>query len=559
MKRTSLLLALGLLAAPTLALATPSVLVVDIDRAGPDRVAALKRDARVDDWSELGERLLVEADGKAAEALQRELVADKRLIKRLDDRRLQQLAAVPRIHHLPDGHDEHREGPDLTGTSSRWYVEAAGLSKGARTLGSRQVLSYQTANRAIAKAIPAPEMASLAAKVDTDRWFSTLERLASYDRQSEHGFQAALGIVGQAFEELDLAVSIEPFNVPANFPASAKSGRTFNVIGFRPGSSERVVVVGAHLDSRNASFDDNQPSPGAEDNGSGCAGVIEVARVLQSVETELGLMFICFGLEERGLYGSQGHVNGALLSGLQIEAMINMDMIAYNGDRRLDLLMDSAPVGESLTDLLAAIAATYTALEVEVSQGLGRSDHAPYLDAGIPAALLIENDFDRYAAYHTSADVAELLSPEMAGEIIKVATLGAASMAKASLAADAWDGYWYDPDQTGQGFHIQALDNGSVFTAWYTYDYDGHYYWLVGSGTLADGVASFDLSSTSGGTFPPSEQPEGISYTPWGTLSISFSDCNHAQAQWTPVDGSAFLAGEMQLVRLASPQSVACP
>lgn len=559
MKRTALLLTLGLLATSPIAIAAPSVLVVDIDRSGAGRVAALKGDARVDDWSELGERLLLEAEGKAADSLQRELAASKRLIRRLDDLSLQGLAAVPRIHHLPDGHDEHREGPDLTGTRSRWFIEPAGRSKGARTLGSRQVLSYQTGNRAMTKTIPTPDMASLAAKVDPDRWFRTVERLASYDRQSMDGYQAALGVVGQAFEELGLAVEIQDFNPPAHLPISAKSGRNFNVIGFRPGSSEAIVVIGAHLDSRNATFNDSQPSPGAEDNASGCAGVIEAARVLRAVHTELGLMFVCFGLEERGLYGSHGHVNAALQSELQIEAMINMDMIAYDGDDRLDLLMDTTPVGESLTDLLATIATTHTALEVEVSQGLGRSDHAPYLEAGFPAALLIENDFDIYTSYHQSTDTADRLSPEMAGEIIKVAVLGAASVAKASLASDAFDGYWYDPAQTGQGFHVQALDNGSVVAAWYTYDNDGHFYWLVGSGMLADGVASFELSSTSGGTFPPSEQPGGISYTPWGSLTIRFSDCHHAEAQWTPQDGNGFAAGSMPLVRLATPQSVPCP
>src|SRR5690606_12783184 len=173
MKRTALLLTLGLLATSPIAIAAPSVLVVDIDRSGAGRVAALKGDARVDDWSELGERLLLEAEGKAADSLQRELAASKRLIRRLDDLSLQGLAAVPRIHHLPDGHDEHREGPDLTGTRSRWFIEPAGRSKGARTLGSRQVLSYQTGNRAMTKTIPTPEMASLAAKVDPDRWFRT--------------------------------------------------------------------------------------------------------------------------------------------------------------------------------------------------------------------------------------------------------------------------------------------------------------------------------------------------------------------------------------------------
>ena len=559
MKRLSTLLAAGMLLAPACLLASPSVIVADIDRAGPAAVAQLKSDARVDDWNELGERLMLQTQGKSTASLSRELTSQHRLLKRLDDTRLDQLTALPRIHHLPNGEDEHREGPDLTGANSRWFVEKGAGKTGEHRLGGRQVLSYQTANRNIAKALPTPELTSLAAKVQPDRWFRTLERLASYDRQSEDGFQAALGVVGQAFEELNLDVSIQAFVPPANLPIFAKSGRTYNIIGFRPGSSERVVVIGAHLDSRNANFDDSQPSPGAEDNGSGCAGVIEAARVLQSVDTELGLMFVCFGLEERGLYGSYGQVQAAQQSGLEIEGMINMDMIAYNGDRRLDLLLDSYPIGEELSDLLASLATTYTRLEVEISQGLGRSDHVPYLEAGIPAALLIENDFERYVPYHTSADVADHLSPEMAGEIIKVAVLGAAKLANAKLGSNAWDGYWFDPAQNGQGFNVEATNDGGMVVAWYTYTPDGNYYWIVGSGTLTDNVASFDLSTTAGGTFPPSAQPDGITYLPWGSLTISFTDCNHALAEWVPLEGVELEAGSMPLTRLTKPQGVSCP
>ncbi|MCB1560655.1 MAG: M28 family peptidase [Xanthomonadales bacterium] len=561
MNRITLLLAFGLLSAPILAAAMPSVLVVDIDRAGAETVARLKSDTRVGDWSELGERLLIEADGKAADALQRELVAKQRLIKRIDNHRLRQLAAVPRIHHLPDGDDEHREGPDLTGSSSRWYVEATGHSKGARTLGNQQVLSYQTANRTIAKSVPAADMATLAAKVDADRWFRTVSRLASYNRMNRDGFQAALGVVGQAFQELGLAVSTPQFDVvgASAFVQSMTPGRNFNVIGFKPGQDDSVVVIGGHLDSRNTPPNASQPSPGAEDNGSGCSGVVEAARVLAPLPSEHGIVFICFGMEEWGLWGSYGHAQFALDSGLDIVGMINMDMIAFDGDDRLDLLMDTAPVGESLTDMLADIAETYTDLEVEISQGLGRSDHAPYLEIGVPAALLIENDFEIYGSYHQTTDTPDKLSPVMAGEIIKVAVLGAATLAKARVAGNAWDGYWYDPGQSGQGLHIQALDNGDIVVAWYTYDNDGNLYWLVGSGALVDDVASFQLTRTSGGTFPPSEQPDGVTHTPWGTLSIRFDNCDHALAEWSPVEGSVFNAGSMPLLRLARPQGTACP
>ncbi|HPF74540.1 MAG TPA: hypothetical protein PLX09_13175, partial [Xanthomonadaceae bacterium] len=98
-----------------------------------------------------------------------------------------------------------------------------------------------------------------------------------------------------------------------------------------------------------------------------------------------------------------------------------------------------------------------------------------------------------------------------------------------------------------------------MVVAWYTYTPDGNYYWIVGSGTLTDNVASFDLSTTAGGTFPPSAQPDGITYLPWGSLTISFTDCNHALAEWTPLESVDLEAGSMPLTRLTKPQGVSCP
>ena len=85
-----------------------------------------------------------------------------------------------------------------------------------------------------------------------------------------------------------------------------------NVIADRSGqgpSGERqVVLVTAHLDSINLSGGASAPAPGADDNGSGSAGVLEMARVLAGGAARHDLRLILFGGEEQGLFGSERYV-----------------------------------------------------------------------------------------------------------------------------------------------------------------------------------------------------------------------------------------------------------
>ena len=83
------------------------------------------------------------------------------------------------------------------------------------------------------------------------------------------------------------------------------------------------IVVGAHRDSYPLE------SPGADDDGSGTAGVLEIARVLSGIDTRMTFVFILFDAEEFGLYGSWHYASEAGLRGDSIALMLNMDMIGY--------------------------------------------------------------------------------------------------------------------------------------------------------------------------------------------------------------------------------------
>jgi len=88
------------------------------------------------------------------------------------------------------------------------------------------------------------------------------------------------------------------------------------------GPAESLIVLGAH-------FDTVPGSPGADDNASGVAGMLEIARVLAATQTEIPIEFVGFALEELGLLGSLQYAQQASLAGVDIVEMICLDAIGY--------------------------------------------------------------------------------------------------------------------------------------------------------------------------------------------------------------------------------------
>lgn len=203
----------------------------------------------------------------------------------------------------------------------------------------------------------------------------------------------------------------------------ATAGTSSNVVARKPGGAadRHEVLVTAHLDSVNHEGGPDAPAPGADDNASGVAGALEIARLLASLETEHDVTIVLFGGEEQGLYGSRAYV--AALSPAdreRIRAVINMDMIGRVNADPPTVLLEGAPISSELIDRLADAAATHTTLAVETSLNPYASDHVPFLEAGIPAVLTIEGGDAANDAVHTARDTADLVTPDFAARIITV-------------------------------------------------------------------------------------------------------------------------------------------
>ncbi len=171
--------------------------------------------------------------------------------------------------------------------------------------------------------------------------------------------------------------------------AETQGGESQNVIARPPGGDCRLVL-GGHYDSVPA-------GPGANDNGSGTATVLEIARVLAAGGRQPGACFVLFGAEEIGLAGSAHFVNS--LSDAErrrITGMLNFDMLAVGSGWPL---AGSPEILDLAASQARALGLEYEA-HAELTPDVG-SDHAGFIEAGIPS--IIFNCFCD-PNYHTADD-----------------------------------------------------------------------------------------------------------------------------------------------------------
>ncbi|HEX4481616.1 MAG TPA: hypothetical protein VH082_12445 [Rudaea sp.] len=121
----------------------------------------------------------------------------------------------------------------------------------------------------------------------------------------------------------------------------------------------------------------------------------------------------------------------------------------------------------------------------------------------------------------------------------------------------AISGSWYDPAQSGQGFNVEVLANNQLLVYFYTFDAAGNNVWLGGVGTIDGAVATIALYTTSGGFFTPNFDETKITHAAWGTLTMTFTDCNTGTAAWTS-SASGYTSGNLPITRLTQISTLSC-
>jgi hypothetical protein len=176
--------------------------------------------------------------------------------------------------------------------------------------------------------------------------------------------------------------------------------------------SNKTLLVLAHVDSVGRAF------AGADDNASGTAVLLEMARVMANSNLRKNLRFFVTNGEENGLLGAKHYVRELEKAGTleQISLALNMDMVGFNERNGIVELETNSPY-EAVALKFADHAHTYTTLKTKVTLNAWGSDHVPFLEKRVPALLTIENWDTKTPCYHAACDKPETLNYAYAAEI----------------------------------------------------------------------------------------------------------------------------------------------
>ncbi len=197
----------------------------------------------------------------------------------------------------------------------------------------------------------------------------------------------------------------QSYGIAAYDQQFSSTGR--NVYAVKTGTDypNKKFIICAHYDD----MPSGTIAPGADDNGSGTAAVIEAARILSQYNFPYTLIFAVWDEEEQGLIGSDYYASQAAASGDSILGVVNMDMIAWDSNNDNICNIHTADVGitHEIYDKMVELNSQYNVglNIVEVYPQEPYSDHASFIENGYAAVLLIEDDNDFNAYYHTTNDL----------------------------------------------------------------------------------------------------------------------------------------------------------
>jgi Zn-dependent M28 family amino/carboxypeptidase len=208
-----------------------------------------------------------------------------------------------------------------------------------------------------------------------------------------------------------------------------------NILGRKEGSDQGSdpFVLAAH-------YDTVEGSPGADDNASAVAVLLEAAHCLQSVPLRIPLIFAAFSLEESGFVGSHHHITEAGKRNEGFHGMISLEMVGYRdhqpGSQSYPVYVDPSRYPDT-GDFLAVVgnepsakltnavargmrdAAPALPVEQLIVPGRGDeftevrlSDHSPFWEHGIPAVMITDTAFFRNPNYHQASDTLDTLDLE---------------------------------------------------------------------------------------------------------------------------------------------------
>ncbi len=253
-----------------------------------------------------------------------------------------------------------------------------------------------------------PRIREMLNQVNMDSLEATVQRLQDYGQRlwnSDNAFAASDWIAGR-MQALGLEVEQQAFYANTWLGSGQAAP---NVIGIQRGTlyPDTYVVCGSHFDSFSYQAMSGGAAPGADDNATGVASVLESARILTQYEFEYSIVYCAYGCEEMGLYGSEAYASRCQQEGMDIIGYFNNDMNGYlYGDQiHIDCIYPNSvePIG---TYYMNVGEVYYPELPIRhVNFNEGDSDHTSFNNHGYMGIYPFE-DYQNYSPYiHTPNDL----------------------------------------------------------------------------------------------------------------------------------------------------------
>lgn len=267
-----------------------------------------------------------------------------------------------------------------------------------------------------------------------------LQDIGSRDFHLNTSHEAA-SYIHEEFEQLGLEVVDQEFAVGAV--------NCVNVVATLPGSDGKngELLFGAHYDSQNSAAFNlsgamSLPAPGADDDASGVAAVVEIARAFAGLSLDRTVVFVAFGAEEYGYDHTGGRAGSSHFAleeksaNVTFAATAIFDMIGYraNGTNVMEMVLNDAQssLASSVNRSVDLFDINVT-LESLVNENLGYSDHKSFWNLKYPSVLIVEqlsalNNLPLNPNYHTAMDTKDTLSESQIENITKAVLGGALQM-----------------------------------------------------------------------------------------------------------------------------------
>ena len=297
--------------------------------------------------------------------------------------------------------------------ATKYYVIESGMARPYQRDGAVAIFNKKASLPRSTRDFPQvteenPIIREMLNQVNMDSLEATVQHLQDYGHRlwnSDNAFAASDWIAGR-MQALGMEVEQQPFYANTWLGSGEAAP---NVIGIQRGTlyPDVYVVCGSHFDSFSWDAMMGGAAPGADDNATGVASVLESARIMTQYEFEYSIIYCAYGCEEMGLYGSEAYASRCQQEGMDIIGYFNNDMNGYlYGDQiHIDCIYPNSvePIGTYYMNIGSVY---YPELPIRhVNFNEGDSDHTSFNNHGYMGIYPFE-DYQNYSPYiHTSNDL----------------------------------------------------------------------------------------------------------------------------------------------------------